>query len=204
MADDGRHRSRTPPRGVRPPARAPSVPDTFEDLTPPPTEPPEDPAHALTRIGRRVRLTAENSQATLDRVDDLRRDLEARFARVESRIVQLVDGVASAREAGAMNTGKLDALMDVLDAERQSRAQYEAAAAAALAATTEVTRSRALSQIEAEASDRAAERTERTESTRHSREVTTERVRAHREIVLRIFAGIAAVWAALSAYLLAR
>lgn len=169
----------------------PAAPEEIlDDVTPPPSG---DPSDALDRIGHNVRLTARNAQATVDRVDGLRQEIGSRLARVEARIDQVADDVSHGRETAARNEGKLDALIDVIDAERKSRAQYETAAAAALAASTEVTRSRALSQIEAEASDRAAQRTELTESHRH-----------WRAIALRILAGIGAVWAAVSAYLLSR
>lgn len=187
VSDDGRHRIRTP----LPRSRTPAVPEEIlDDVTPPPSG---DPTDALDRIGRNVRLTAKQAQATVDRVDGLRHEMGSRLTRVEARIDQVADDVAHGREVGARNEGKLDTLIDVLDAERKSRAQYEAAAAAALTASTEVTRSRALSMIESEASDRAAQRTERAESHRH-----------WRAIALRILAGVATVWAAVSAYLLAR
>ncbi|HZJ62515.1 MAG TPA: hypothetical protein VFD36_03265 [Kofleriaceae bacterium] len=126
-------------------------------------------------------------------MDELRADLESRLGRFEARIGHVQDGVAEARESRARGEGKLDAMLQVLDAERKSRQAYESAATSALASVTEVQRTRALSQIDGEASDRAVARTE-----------IVERRKYRRDIAIKIFAGVAAVWTAISTYLLAR
>lgn len=161
--------------------------------TPPPEEVPYDPVQTLNRIGRRVKITAHNSQVTIDAVGLLRGEIDAKLERLDARISSLEGGVSGVREVGARNEGKLDTMLGVLEAERKSRQQYEAAAAAAFAATTEVTRSRALSQIEGEVSDRTAEREER-----------KERNRYRRELGLKILAAVAAIWAVISTIFLAR
>lgn len=141
-------------------------------------------------------MADDGPRATLDCIDyldGLRHEMESRFTGIDSRISQVVDAVASVREESARNEGKLDALIAELGEERKSRQVYEAAATAALAASTEITRARAMSQIESDTAERVAVRAER-----------LERTRTHREIALRIFAGIAAIWTAISTYLLAR
>ncbi len=101
MSDRDRRVPRTPPSGVRAQTAAPVGAQSWDsDVTPLPT----DPAAALERVDRRVKVTG---QAQLDRVDLLRSDVNLR-----------IDGLATGLMELAAATATLGGKLDVILADR--------------------------------------------------------------------------------------
>jgi hypothetical protein len=156
---------------ITPPAGTAIAPETWEDETPTPV----DPVASLHVIGRRVKITARNAQATLDELGKLRSELD------------------EARAAGARREGKLEQVLATLEGERKERQQYTAVSVSAYQAAAEIEVKRALARIELERNQAAAVITANAEQTAY-----------RRGLVLKIVAGIGAVWVVISAILLAK
>lgn len=195
MPEDRDHRRRrTPPTGVRRQlAQEQDQPQSWDDdQTPPPVpDAPEVSAEVaardqLGRIGRRVKLTTRTTLAVLDLAGTMRRDFDGKLEGVGRELSEL-------RAVMARNEGKLGILVDSLEADRQARRQFDEAAVASLRAGVEITRTRALSEIEIERTGAAAKLADR-----------AERGKYWRDVGIRILAGVAAVWAVISTILLAR
>lgn len=180
-------RRRTPHAGVR----AQLAPESWdEDETPPPGPPPSNPEIArvqqLTKIDRRVKVTARTSLAILELASELRREFDQRLDGFAAEL-------AAQRELGARNEGKLDILVSAFEAERRSRERFDAAAEASLRAGVEVTRTRALTAIEVERTDAVAAIDERKAAQAH-----------RRHLVLKILAAVGAVWGLVTTIALAK
>lgn len=139
------------------------------------TPPPVDPSESLHVIGRRVKVTARNAQATLDEIGKLRGELD------------------QMREAGGRREGKLEQVLTTLAEERKERQQYTSVGVSAYAAAAELEVKRALAKLELEKAQAAAVIAANAEQTAY-----------RRGLVLKIFAGIGAAWIVVSAILLAK
>jgi len=164
-------RDRDRRRVIPPPAGTATAPESWEDETPLPV----DPVESLHVIGRRVKVTAKNAQATLDEIGKLRGELD------------------QMREAGARREGMVAEIKAQLDEERKERRAYTSVGVTAYAAAAELEVKRALAKLELEKAQAAAVITANAEQTAY-----------RRGLVLKICAGIGAVWIVVSAILLAK
>ncbi len=173
---DQRRRIITPPKGVTPPAgqRTEEQPESWEDAGHE-TPMPVDPVESLHVIGRRVKATVQNSQATLDEMSKLRGELD------------------QMREAGGRREGKLEQVLAAYAEERKERQKYTDVGVAAYQAGIDVEVKRALAKIELDKNQAAA-----------TIVAGAERAAYWRAIGIKVLAGVAIAWGALMTYLHSR
>lgn len=137
---------------------------------------PEDPREAWAAMNRRVKTTG---RASIDRVDLLRSEVGGDVREVNRRIDELSGQLAQV----AASTGATVAKLDVIMADRQvQRQETSAVLVETTRAEIEIRKSRAIAEV-----DEGKARRE-----------------YRRGIVLRVIAGVGAVWGTISALLLAR
>jgi len=190
MADDrDRRRIKTPPKGVEAQiARADSVGEQWDDVTgntPVGIEP--DTVETISKINRRVKATMATGQSTLDRVDDVRREMHSRIERLDGKVEELGAHVGDLRETTGTIVGKLDVLVDTLAEDRRERAQHSMAKFSAFTAEVEVNKTRAMTDIELQAEDK-----------RDQIEARKGWRKLGESVVYKVIAGIGAVWAVVS------
>jgi len=165
-----RRRLITPPAGVR----EQTAPESWEgpgNETPA----PQDPTDALHVISRRVKITAQSAQATLDEIGKLRGELD------------------EMRQAGARREGTLEEIKAQLEEERKERRLYTAVGVSAYQASVDTEVKRALAKIELEKAQAAA-----------TIVAQTERAAYWRAVGLKVLAAIAVLWIAFRELVLTR
>lgn len=184
MDDRDKRRTITPPAGVRAQTAAPMGADSWDgELTPL----PQTTRLALEQVDRRVK---SGGHATLDRVDDVSRRVEEVRDELRGDIGALGDKVSDLAERFASVDGKLEILVKDREIDRAvERQELSAVRVETVRADLEIHKSIRISEVQDDFSRR-----------KHRRIV----VRRVLSFLLKVVAGGGAVWAAISATIMAR